>query len=527
MQLTFASALLALSLAALATPAAAQLTDVTQTPNTVNAGIKKSFPQEIGAGRGDLYTPDSSLYLIGRDPFRSIARGRQLFQRKFTAAQGLGPRRADGIGDIGLEAAIGAGLADSCAACHSRPFGSAGIGGNVFTRPESRDAPHLFGLGLVEMLGDEITQDLRAIRANALAQAQAQGVPVTLALLSKQIHYGAITANPDGTFDTSQVVGVDPDLRVRPFFAQGKTISIREFVVGALNAEMGLQAADPDLLYAASGFDVTTPSGMTLSGLVDAIEAPPASSPTDDPDLDGVLDEVPESAVDALEFYLLNYFKPGTGPVTEQTQHGMELFRRIGCAQCHVPNLRIDHDRRVADVQTAYDDVNSNRVFNHLYATAATQHDLIDDGSGYPPLKPAIGGSFVVQSIFADFRRHDLGQGFHERNFDGSIQTHFMTEPLWGVASTAPYGHDGRSATLTDVILRHGGDAQVASTRFQELSADDQGAILAMLGRLVLFSPPDTASNLDPANAGNPQYPLYGHGSIDLSVLFVVPSDKE
>jgi CxxC motif-containing protein (DUF1111 family) len=32
-----------------------------------------------------------------------------------------------------------------------------------------------------------------------------------------------------------------------------------------------------------------------------------------------------------------------------------------------------------------------------------------------------------------------------------------MTEPLWGVGSTSPYGHDGRSTTLQEVILRHGG----------------------------------------------------------------------
>jgi hypothetical protein len=34
----------------------------------------------------------------------------------------------------------------------------------VVTRPDSRDAPHLFGLGIKEMLGDEITTDLRNIR---------------------------------------------------------------------------------------------------------------------------------------------------------------------------------------------------------------------------------------------------------------------------------------------------------------------------------------------------------------------------
>ena len=59
----------------------------------------------------------------------------------------------------------------------------------------------------------------------------------------------------------------------------------------------------------------------------------------------------------------------------------------------------------------------------------------------------------VVTNFFGDFKRHDLGSGFWEKNFDGTIQREFITEPLWGVGSTAPYGHDGRSPTLEDVIL--------------------------------------------------------------------------
>jgi hypothetical protein len=43
---------------------------------------------------------------------------------------------------------------------------AAGSGGDVNTRPDSRDAPHLFGLGLKEMLADD-HQDLRAIRSDA------------------------------------------------------------------------------------------------------------------------------------------------------------------------------------------------------------------------------------------------------------------------------------------------------------------------------------------------------------------------
>ena len=72
------------------------------------------------------------------------------------------------------------------------------------------------------MLADEITADLRAIRNAAIKQStKGKKAPVTLALTSKGINYGLITANPDGSVDTSNVQGVDPDLRVRPFFAQG------------------------------------------------------------------------------------------------------------------------------------------------------------------------------------------------------------------------------------------------------------------------------------------------------------------
>src|SRR6266853_1599227 len=256
--------------------AQAQMIDNTQAPNTAKAGINKSLLDEIGAGRGDVMTAGSSVYIINRDPFRSVRRGRQLFQRKFTRAQGQGPNEGDGLGTINTNGAIGAGLSDSCAMCHGRPRGSAGVGGNVATRPDSRDAPHLFGLGLREMLADEITGDLRNIRQQAIVAAVKSGRSVTLALTSKGVNYGAITAGPSGLVGTSQVQGVDPDLRVKPFFAEGSTISMREFVVGALHKEMGLETNDPDLAKASAGGRVVTPAGMVLDGSQDVISPPPA-----------------------------------------------------------------------------------------------------------------------------------------------------------------------------------------------------------------------------------------------------------
>src|SRR5262245_22179612 len=183
--------------ALLSIPALAQLIDKNRAPNIANDGINKTLSEQIGTGRGNYTTQDSSMFLINRDPFRAIRRGRQLFQRKFTRAEGNGPNVGDGSGNINTTLAIGAGLSDSCASCHGRPRGSAGAGGDVVTRPDSRDAPHLFGLGLKEMLADEITTDLRAIRNQAVLEARSTHASVNRRLMSQGIDYGSITANAD------------------------------------------------------------------------------------------------------------------------------------------------------------------------------------------------------------------------------------------------------------------------------------------------------------------------------------------
>ncbi len=181
----------------------------------------------------------------------------------------------------------------------------------------------------------------------------------------------------------------------------------------------------------------------------------------------------------------------------------------------------IDRDRRVADVETAYNP--GEPGYNHLFATAETRFDAVDDDSGYPTLKSPKLQPFLVRNIFTDFKRHDLGPNFHERNFDGNVTTHFMTEPLWGVGSTPPYGHDGRSINLREVILRHGGEASAASGAFRGLNRNKQADILEFLGSLVLFPPDDTSSNLKPWG-GHPQF---GHGSINLGALFNNPEEGE
>jgi hypothetical protein len=548
-----------LAVTTLAGAAEAQLRDITQISPTVPGGaINKSFIQQLGAGRGDQFTPNTSIFIIRRDPFRAIRRGRQIFQRKFQFAQGLGPLTNDGIGNpsfIGGDPSIAAGLADSCAGCHGRPRGSAGHGGDVATRPDSRDAPHLFGLGLQEQLADEMTTALRAIRAEALNQAAATEASVTLPLVAKGVNFGTITVNgadPMLPINTTGVTGVDPDLRIRPFFAHGGTISIREFAVGAFNAEMGLEGFDQDLITAANGADVTTPSGMVLSGSIDKIEIAPVGSPTEDGDLDEAFDEIPEAIVDFMEFYLLHYFKPAT-QITPTNQSavtmGRATFTAIGCTTCHRPTLTIASDRRIADLETNFSEFTpempamSGNPFVRLFANAATFFTLVNDVpgtgpdggiadagmgmAGLPPLRNRVAHSFVVRNFFADFKRHDLGLNFHERNYEGTLTPLFITEPLWGVGTTAPYGHDGRSSSLEDVILRHGGEALMARDAFAALSPTAKSFVIDFLQSLVLFPPDDTPSVLQPINPGAPSFPQNGHGAIALTPLFNNTADLE
>ncbi|MEX2962439.1 di-heme oxidoredictase family protein [Microbulbifer sp. TYP-18] len=639
--------------------------------------------------------------MIKRDPARSIRRGRQLFQRKFSIAEGIGPRvNPASNGDVTQMRALGAGLADSCAACHGRPRGAAGFGGDVATRPDSRDAPHLFGLGLMEQLADEMTAELRAIRAMAIDEA-VNGVPgetfveadfeggtdgfqfvddpfgtnqpgyssgqlsvdgtdtravtvlggiddafvtgmsggwsttftltaaaevvfdfdfrliqsseyesdevsnaiiaidgqqtvlasfsgngngggdmntgitsrslsrtlsagqhtvvlggsnnkktfndevtfisygratvsipasgpgtVTKDLLAKSVEFGSITAFADGSVDTSGVVGVNDDLRIRPFFAQGGTVSMREFIVGAFNDEMGMQTVDPILCAVTDPANpqvMLSPSGFLYDPAADTFERPPTCSTGADPDGDGKTNEVDAALLDHMEFYLLNYFKPGQYKTSARTQAGSQLMDDIGCTGCHTRQLTVDADRRVADVETQYDPFQG--IFNSLFSTASTRFFQVDDGDLYPLLLPEE-NPFVVENFFSDLKRHDLGPAFHEREYDGTKVTHFVTEPLWGVGSTAPYGHDGRSINLDQVIRRHGGEAELARNAYVGLSEDQQAQLREFLQTLVLFPPDDTASNLNPGNPGtnNPQDPAE-HGSINLGALFQIPTE--
>ena len=85
--------------------------------------------------------------------------------------------------------------------------------------------------------------------------------------------------------------------------------------------------------------------------------------------------------------------------------------------------------------------------------------------------------------LFSDLKRHKLGdelaEARPERLPDGQEipGDEWLTRPLWGLADSAPYLHDGRAQTVEEAILAHGGEAAVTRQLYLELSARERGQL--------------------------------------------------
>lgn len=122
---------------------------------------------------------------------------------------------------------------------------------------------------------------------------------------------------------------------------------------------------------------------------------------------------------------------------------GNAAFAAVGCASCHLPEI--------GGVEGVYSDFLLHRL-----------DDRRNGGSGYTTI---------------DSPEVPLPDAF-------PLPEEWKTPPLWGVADSAPYFHDGASPTLDAAIKRHSGDAQAVLDKFRKLSGDDQAAIHAFLGSL-------------------------------------------
>jgi CxxC motif-containing protein (DUF1111 family) len=192
-----------------------------------------------------------------------------------------------------------------------------------------------------------------------------------------------------------------------------------------------------------------------------------ASEPNDTPGTDGLSD------IDHFARFMRASEAPprdGTLSETAEAKNGEALFDKIGCANCHVATL-----------------------------TTAPAGTVINGGNFTVP--PALGDKTFHP--YGDFLLHNVGTG------DGIVQAipeHYgrriaehpgmknstfpkfqstankiRTAPLWGVRLHSRLMHDGVSATFTDAIGRHRGEASHVTQEFEKLTPAEKKALLTFL----------------------------------------------
>jgi CxxC motif-containing protein (DUF1111 family) len=278
------------------------------------------------------------------------------------------------------------------------PLNFVGRVGDGTVQVSERNAPALFGARLIDQLPDRViiaaerSQRLR----RGLATAESEDTPVGRALRLA-------------------------DGRIGKFGWKAQTASLAEFVQGACANELGL--GNP-------GSPQPKPLGQ------------PSYQP---PGLDLTLDQCNQMTMFIASLNRPQERRGHDALAEERAVEGKRLFMKIGCAECHTPNL--------GSIEGIYSDLLLHRMGADLQSASAYYEPPPDNNRPGSP---------------GDVARPD----------------EWRTPPLWGIADSGPYLHDGRAATLEDAVLQHGGQAQRSAQRFQSLSPGDQSRVIDFLKTL-------------------------------------------
>lgn len=400
---------------------------------------------------------------IGVDTLWQI--GAQLFHHELSPAEGLGgadlpfPRRFHSGFRGGPDAT-------SCASCHWRG-GMAGAGdgadqaylqgdGDRASSALPRDPISLVGAGYVELAAREMSAELAAQREALAAFAKATGRVARAPIRAKGVEFGVLSVDSEGRVDPLELVGVDADLVVRPFGHKGSFSSLRDAVEDALLVHHGLQTSH-------------------LVAARPRIVAKLGPYPADDPDGDGVVDEITEGQLSALTAFVAMTEVPiedvPDSPLVSVSMlaEGRARFVAIGCASCHVPTLELASTRWALPSRTG---------------GAPLVVELDREGAD-PKLRPRATDGRYALSLYSDLKRHDMGESLAERRSDRGVPSaQFVTRPLWGLAASAPYLHDGRAPTIHEAIILHDGEAREARDAYVALGEAGQAPLRVFLQSL-------------------------------------------
>ncbi len=505
------------------------------------SGRSIKCPRIRAVSSADASLEGTTGWLFANDPWLAYQRGREMFVREFSGADGAFGEPGKMAGAVLEDQATKMITRDhvaSCALCHNVPFRDAGAGATIFKNAGSgRNTTHVFGGGLVEMLGEQLRLKILALgdanRDGWIAKGESDRVRAVLENLPLGVDGERVSVDfgAFGDLDGNRKPDLNSICLVWYVDAHGKRISwarylddegvagysfevqllgwghrkgavastLRAFSANAFDTHAGLQALDPVL---SEEPDEDGLAGVSLAGARQYISGRTRDRgvvtdargvSTEDPDRDGVCEELTSGDLDLIEWYQLNHPAPAEKPMTAQRRRGRVLMSTTGCTSCHVPDWHLEKgnldaedytrrfvgDRRFVDVPVAWTEA-TGRLEGRIQR-----------------LDPSKREAFTVRGVWSDFAHHDVGPAFHQVQFDGSILRKFRTSPLWGVGSTAPYGHDGASLDLDAVIRRHAGEADRSTKAYARLSEEDRTAVLEFLRGLVLYAVDDLPCDVD------------------------------
>ncbi|TWU03432.1 Cytochrome c [Neorhodopirellula pilleata] len=331
-----------------------------------------------------------------------------------------------------------------------------------------RNSPPLHGMGDIERIS------MNRLKAVSLAQARSSG--------------GTISGRVAGKYGW-----------------RGQVSTLSDFVAGACASELGLNVANT----ARQANDPADPRYVSLA---------PDISMEQVADLTSYVADLPAPTKQLL-----------TMEDRKRVRRGERVFSTVGCAACHIADLPpaggIYSDLLLHDMGPELQDpfpapahqlINTSSTapaspYQSRYGRGETSSyrslsppyrtESPYDRLGPPPNRrrstPRVVSSLVPagtpQPIAMDypeqprFPRGEFNQadlnGRHRFSWD-ALQREWKTPPLWGVADSEPYLHDGRAKSLTDAIQWHGGEADESKRNYLRLNEDQKELLLIFLGSL-------------------------------------------
>ncbi|MBX7193369.1 MAG: c-type cytochrome [Sandaracinaceae bacterium] len=384
----------------------------------------------------------------------TFERGRAVAVRRFTRADGLGP----------------AFNVTFCGACHERPATGGGAGlyrnfffGGVRQRDGSfnttQSAGNTSGVIRLYAYGDEFPAR-PGIPPETNVIGQRNPIPFFGVGLLAEVSAEEILSRADP--DDLDEDGISGRANyengfVGRFGVKAQSAAVEGFIRGPLFNHAGI-TTEPLTEQQRAMLPVdSSQMGRTRQGLVIAAQASAPGSPTTD--MDGVPDPelAPSDLFDVISFAMLLAAPEAEAP-TAVTIAGRERFEAAGCEGCHVETLRGPR--------------------GHIHP-------------------------------FSDLLIHDMGPELADGlPFGLATGSEFRTQPLWGIAATGPYLHDGRAGTIDEAIRMHAGEAEISRDAYLALSDDERSSVIEFL--LSLGGRDQHSEGLLPPGAPTPAEGTYG-----------------